>query len=254
MKVERHASLPSTNDRAHELARAGKEAGWVVVADGQSAGRGQRGAHWHSPPGDGLYVSFLLRPNLVPERVPPVTLAAGIAVYDAISAHIPGGIGLKWPNDILMARGEFRGAKAGGILVESAGDMRGIHYVVVGIGINLSGHPERFNPRARALTQYGVELTRDSLMLEIKNNLITQVEKLERLGSEHLTELWNERALGLGEAVDVWEDGNLTEASALEGLNGSGGLQLRYPDQSVRTMVHGRIRLQAERDWLPFPP
>ena len=60
---EHHASLPSTNDRALAWARAGAPHGAMVTADAQSAGRGRLGRRWESPPGEGLYVSLVLRPE-----------------------------------------------------------------------------------------------------------------------------------------------------------------------------------------------
>ena len=66
--LEVHAEIESTNARALELARAGAAHGTTVVAVTQTGGRGQRGKRWFSPPGAGLYASFVLRPELPPRR------------------------------------------------------------------------------------------------------------------------------------------------------------------------------------------
>src|SRR5690606_30483456 len=65
-RVEAHPSLPSTNDRARELAAEGAPEGTVVVADRQTAGRGRRGRTWSSPPGRGIWCSLIVRPSLGP--------------------------------------------------------------------------------------------------------------------------------------------------------------------------------------------
>ncbi|HEY2749156.1 MAG TPA: biotin--[acetyl-CoA-carboxylase] ligase, partial [Polyangia bacterium] len=125
----------STNDEAAAWARAATAAphGAVVVADAQDAGRGRLGRKWHSPQGESLYLSVVLRPPLPPHRVPPLTLAAGIAVAEALVAYevTPA---LKWPNDV-----QLDGKKVAGILTEMSADLDRVHHLVVGIGVNLNG-------------------------------------------------------------------------------------------------------------------
>ncbi len=120
------AELDSTNRLAADLARAGAPDGVVVVADHQTAGRGRRGRTWDSRPGASLLVSVILRP--APALV---TLAAGVAAAEACEAVAGVGVGLKWPNDLLLD-----GAKLGGILSELVGDA-----AVVGLGLNLAWAP-----------------------------------------------------------------------------------------------------------------
>ena len=76
----------STNDEAARLARAGASHGTVVIAERQRAGRGRDGRPWASPPGLGLYLSAVLRPPLPLVDVPPMTLAIGIGLCDAVRA------------------------------------------------------------------------------------------------------------------------------------------------------------------------
>jgi BirA family biotin operon repressor/biotin-[acetyl-CoA-carboxylase] ligase len=94
-------STGSTNDEAAVWARAGAPAGAVVVADEQTRGRGRLGRKWHSPPGESLYLSVVLRPPLPPHRVPPVTLAAGVAVAEAL-IQFDLSPALMWPNDVQL--------------------------------------------------------------------------------------------------------------------------------------------------------
>ena len=79
-------AIHSTNTHAMAAGEAGAPDGMVYFADEQTAGRG-RGAHeWSSPPGSGLYVSVLLRPRMAPADVLWLSLAAGLAVRDAVHA------------------------------------------------------------------------------------------------------------------------------------------------------------------------
>ncbi len=136
--VWRDASLPpgyrldyrdatgSTNDDAREAGRRGAEAGLVVVAGRQDFGRGRRGAAWVCPPGEGLAFSVLLRPGGNKALWPRLSLAAGLAVAEALDRF---GVAaeVKWPNDVWIG-----GKKVAGILVEAGED-----FVVAGIGINV---------------------------------------------------------------------------------------------------------------------
>jgi BirA family transcriptional regulator, biotin operon repressor / biotin---[acetyl-CoA-carboxylase] ligase len=127
----------STNERARELAAAGVPHGTLVTAAEQTAGRGRQGRSWSAPPGSSLLLSLVLSP---PPRMLP--LAAAVAVCDAVdtapgaSARPPAAI--KWPNDVVLARGEDPPAlaKLAGILVEArlGGDRE--NWAVLGIGLN----------------------------------------------------------------------------------------------------------------------
>ena len=125
-------SLPSTNDRAREMAQSGGGEGIAITASHQTAGRGRQGRSWASPPGLGLYVSLILRPSIEPVDSPVITLAAAVAVRETLEQvyRVPSDI--KWPNDVLA-----RGRKICGILVESAIEANRLLYAVMGIGVNL---------------------------------------------------------------------------------------------------------------------
>ncbi|MBX2813549.1 MAG: biotin--[acetyl-CoA-carboxylase] ligase [Myxococcales bacterium] len=254
LRIEHHLVLPSTNDRALALARDGVEGGWVIVADMQTTGRGQRGAVWHSPSGDGLYASFLLRPRLSPECMSTVTLAAGVATYDAIEALMPGIVALKWPNDLLLKTQSCRGAKVGGILVESASDSQRVHYVVIGVGLNLRGQPETDVYRARSLESCGCPPPRDELLQQLGQALTRWVSVLADAGGRQIIHrAWEMRALGLGEPMELWEAGTVFEAQSFDGLAPDGALRVRLKDGIERRFMHGRLRLAAERRWVEFP-
>ncbi len=154
---ERHhlSCCTSTNDEALRLGRAGVPHGTVVTADEQERGRGRQGRIWHSPPGQNLYLSVVLRPPLPPQRAPFLTLCAGVALADTVAATLgaAGTCQLKWPNDLLAAAATAPPRKAAGILTElvCAGDH--LDFVVVGIGVNLNQHdfPDELQGRATSL-------------------------------------------------------------------------------------------------------
>jgi BirA family biotin operon repressor/biotin-[acetyl-CoA-carboxylase] ligase len=142
-------SCGSTNDELLALGRAGAAEGTVFTTDAQDHGRGRQGRSWYSPPGENLYLSVLLRPELPPPRMPFLTLCAGVALAEAATITLqralpaappllPPVAQLKWPNDLLLG---LRGAplhKAGGILTELVCAGGAVDFVVIGIGVNLN--------------------------------------------------------------------------------------------------------------------
>lgn len=112
-------------DLARELAAAGAPEGTTVLAREQTGGQGRRGRSWFSPPG-GVYFSTLLRPPWPPRDRPKLALLAGVAVVETVHELGAKGVGLKWPNDVIVGR-----KKLGGILLHGDGD-----WVLIGVGLN----------------------------------------------------------------------------------------------------------------------
>ena len=106
--------VESTQAVAFALAADGAADRTVVVAEAQTAGRGRRGRTWHDEPGASLLASIILRPRLPPARLPMLSLAAGVAVAEALERVTGVAPRLKWPNDVLVG-----GRKLAGILLES---------------------------------------------------------------------------------------------------------------------------------------
>ena len=108
--------VDSTNLYAKQLAAEGAADGTVVVADRQTAGRGRLGRSFQSPGGQGIYLTALLRPDLPPEKLAPVTALAGVAVCRAAERVCGVSPGLKWPNDPVWEKAlrDSDGAVSGG--------------------------------------------------------------------------------------------------------------------------------------------
>ncbi len=117
--------VASTQDVAAERFD-GSDDDVLVIADRQLEGRGRQGRRWEQPD-RALYSSFAFASAWLPEHRGPLPLVVGIAVGNAIRDQFGVPVGLKWPNDVMLA-----GSKAGGILVEASGDR-----IVAGVGINL---------------------------------------------------------------------------------------------------------------------
>ena len=122
--------------------------GTAAVADSQTAGRGRMDRSFQSPKGQGIYLSVLLRPRLSPDRLPPVTALAGVAVCAAVERVCGVRPGLKWPNDPVL-----NGKKLCGILTEMSleAETGRVQSLVLGIGVNVGQGPEDFSPEVREM-------------------------------------------------------------------------------------------------------
>ena len=126
----------STQETALALAAAGAPQWSLVAAAHQTAGRGRLGRAWTDEPGRALMFSFVLRPDLSPERGGLLTLLAGVALAEAVREVAGAAAGCKWPNDLLVGDGRVAGILAGSEVSDDRFD-----HVVIGVGVNLDPPP-----------------------------------------------------------------------------------------------------------------
>ena len=240
------AEIASTNTHAMQQGAAGAPHGSVYLADAQTAGRG-RGAHtWSSPPGSGLYVSVLLRPSLTPEDALWLSLAAGLAVLNAIRAATGLVADLRWPNDIL-----FGSRKVAGILAEMHAESTRVRHVVVGIGINVhqAAFPEELARTATSLAIEGARTSRETLLLALLKSLDEEVGALTGSSSRDaqrqlLARLEAASSWIRGKAVVVEEGqagAGLSFQGVTAGLDERGFLQIRTAG-GLRSVLSGGVR------------
>lgn len=129
-KIRALEVVDSTNDRLKELAGEGAPEGTVLMARGQTAGRGTGGRSFWSPEGEGLYLSVLFRPEVSAEKLLTLTGWAAAAVRRGILSACGAPCTIKWLNDICL-----NGRKICGILTELIPDPT---RVVLGVGVNLT--------------------------------------------------------------------------------------------------------------------
>ncbi|WP_338738611.1 biotin--[acetyl-CoA-carboxylase] ligase [Haloplanus salilacus] len=190
--VEYHDRLPSTNDRARDLAAEGVT-DTVVVAGEQTGGRGRLDRAWHSPPG-GVYASLLCRPDRPPAHVPTFTLAAAVAVTRACREAGVDAV-IKWPNDVLLAGDE---RKLAGILTEMEGEADRVSWLVVGIGTNVDVDAADLPEDATSVRAEGGTADRRRFCRRV----IEAFHAL-RADPEAVLPAWRDHAVTLGRSVRV---------------------------------------------------
>jgi len=171
MDIIKFETLDSTNRVAMEMAKAGNVShGTVLVADNQTAGRGQHGRTFFSPPGHGIYMSLILSPERLNLREPTdVTKLAAVYVCWAIENLTDKKPAIKPINDILLD-----GKKICGILTEAItySDSNSSDWFIVGIGLNFDTpetvFPIELREIAGSLFPRGdANITRECLIQEI---------------------------------------------------------------------------------------
>jgi BirA family biotin operon repressor/biotin-[acetyl-CoA-carboxylase] ligase len=236
-------TIHSTNTLAMQQAEAGAPEGMVYFADEQTAGRG-RGAHaWQSPPGSGLYVSVLLRPRIAPADVLWLSLAAGLAVRQAIEEVTSLAADLRWPNDLLLGRRKFCG-----ILTELNAEVTRVRHLVIGIGINVhqESFPDELSPLATSLhIETGKHWPRQELLIALLKAIrreslaLTAEGGLASATRSILTRLEQSSSWIRGKRVQVEEDGGYTGVTA--GLDPRGFLLVQTV-HGLRTVLSGGVR------------
>lgn len=140
--------IDSTNTMAKALAEEGYPSGTLVVADQQTAGKGRRGREWESPKDCGIFMTMMLKPDIVPNNASMLTLVAALAQAKALAEITGEDVRIKWPNDIVL-----NGKKIVGILTEMSAQFDYINHIVIGIGINVNNtsFPESIQDMATSL-------------------------------------------------------------------------------------------------------
>lgn len=192
----------TTNNRARELALEGAPEGTLVVAEKQTAGRGRRGKVWESPLGTGIWMSLVLRPQIMPAEASVLTLLCGLATAEAIEVETGLSVGIKWPNDILI-----NGKKAVGILTEMDCEMSQVHFVIPGIGINVnttSFPPEIADIATSLYLECSKTVSRRRLVHKVLERLEEHYETFLRTGSfTAMLEDYRKHCITLGKEVHV---------------------------------------------------
>ena len=234
--------LASTNASMHARGRLGDPEGTIVLADAQTAGRGQADKRWVSPPQCNLYVSVLLRPPIAPPQAPLISLLAAVALVDTLSQQ--GTVcGLKWPNDVLIQR-----RKVAGILTEMETHQGAVQFVVVGVGVNvnmtredLEKHLGPIAPTATSLqVALGREISREGLLAALMGSLEQWYDRFITQGEAILQAAWEARSVMHGRRITARTTEATWEGTA-EGIDQAGHLRLRQDDGALVVLASAEI-------------
>jgi BirA family biotin operon repressor/biotin-[acetyl-CoA-carboxylase] ligase len=232
-------TIDSTNTKAYHLALHGAEEGEIVISESQDKGRGRLERHWLSPPFLNLYLSVILRPPIPPHRASLITLLAAVATAEAIEKFSGLRPLIKWPNDILL-----KDRKVAGLLNEIHSETDRIHFVILGIGVNLNMETKMFPREMRAVStslkkEMGRTISRKLFVQSLLKELETWYSIFLKEGDEMVLKAWRNWAQIKGRRIKVTSFKETLMGVAVD-VDSNGALILKTED-GQRRIVAGDV-------------
>jgi BirA family biotin operon repressor/biotin-[acetyl-CoA-carboxylase] ligase len=239
-----YASVDSTNEVASALVSHGDNggAGTVIIADAQTRGRGRLGRRWVSPPGLNIYMSIVLRPDILPRDATLLTLLAAVASARGVRHSTGADVLIKWPNDLVASE-----KKVGGILTEARSDPDRITQAVIGIGINVNMECRNLTDGIGAIAtslmdETGKRHSRTEIIAAILEEFEYWYRLLVRSGRGPLLSEWRKLSSTLGRRVSVVTARETVQGRA-EDIDDEGMLVLRLPSGEKRVIGAGDLTM-----------
>ena len=241
--IEMLPQAASSNTLLLQRAALGAPGGSVLAVELQTAGRGRLGRAWHSGLGTALTFSLLWRFDCALNALSGLSLAVGVAIVRALGGLDAQGVQLKWPNDILTARG-----KLGGVLIEAQGDMLGPSAVVIGIGLNcvLPDNPAQpIDQPVGALDEVCRKMpTRNQLLAAVLQELACVLQQFAQGGFSAVRDEWEQYHFHQHKPVRLrMADGSVANGIA-RGVSDSGELCMETA-QGVLRFNSGEVGMTA---------
>ncbi|OGX14784.1 MAG: biotin--[acetyl-CoA-carboxylase] ligase [Omnitrophica WOR_2 bacterium RBG_13_41_10] len=235
-KIYYFDAVSSTMDIATGLGIKGSPEGTIVVAETQTKGRGRMARCWFSPKYKGIYLSIILRPDILPNSTPLLTLLCAVSILEAIKSQIGLDTKIKWPNDLLI-----HNKKVGGILTELNAEMDITHFVVIGIGLNVNNDKKSLVEGATSLKEEAKEeVGRLSLIQDILRSIETNYIIFQQKGGQHIIEKWRLNSATLGKRIKVNYQKTHLEGQAID-IDTDGGLLVRCDSGLIEKIMAADI-------------
>lgn len=237
MSVYVHREIDSTNDEAKRLLADGKTGPALIVAEGQSAGRGRQGKQFYSPEREGIYMTFSFPSALPLASAVSLTTASAVAVYLAIRDLTGIETDIKWVNDIYLG-----GRKICGILTEAISDFEAgcARHILIGIGLNYTTEefPAELRDTAAALHPAGIP--RNLMVARIVDRLF---DVIGNLGDERYLDIYRSRSMVIGRDVTYYYNGEAYDARAVD-IDEDGGLIVEDARGNRTVLNSGEVTLR----------
>ena len=237
-----YREVSSTNSIAQLMAQSGAPDGTIVMSMSQTDGRGRMKRQWSCPPSKGILMSMVLRPELLVQFVPQLTLLCGVVVAETIRKVTGCEAGIKWPNDIVIS-----GKKVCGILAQSSFTRGAPSYVIIGVGINVNQTTNQLPLDCRETsTSLRLELGQKISRFKILEQFIIAWEEHFRCflkgGHPYLRTKWIENNVTLGRNVTINKGVDFIQGLAVD-ISERGGLIVRFSDGSSEEFFAGDLSL-----------
>lgn len=238
LKVLVFDSLDSTNTRAKAMLKDGENDDFLIVARGQTKGRGRFERKFYSPKDAGVYFSLVITPK-TGEEIAFYTPICAIATADAVRSVCGKNALVKWVNDVYVD-----GKKCAGILCEATSSKNGeIDKVVMGIGVNLyekaGGFDEEIKDKACAVAG-DVENAANRIVATIVNEIRELIENFDK---EYIVAKYKRLSMLIGKKIEVCKEENSAEKAIAVDIDENCGLIVRYGDGKEENLRIGEVKI-----------
>ena len=238
-------SIDSTNDYLKKIGNDVQN-GTVVISEEQTKGKGRLGRNWQSKSKEGIWMSIILKPEIIPYKAPFITLIAGAAIVKALNnLQVPAKI--KWPNDIII-----NNKKVSGILTELSAEIERINYVVVGIGMNVKSldFDKELEEKATSLYKESYHLSR----VEIVSQVLYEFENLyndyiKNDYKEETLKICKEYSAILNKDVYIIK-GDEKELVKCIDISDNGNLIIRDCKNNIQEILSGEVSIRGVKGYV----
>ncbi|MDR5659114.1 biotin--[acetyl-CoA-carboxylase] ligase [Serpentinicella sp. ANB-PHB4] len=241
-------SIQSTNDYAKENGNS-LDHGTIVIAEEQVEGRGRMGRSWVSPKGTGIWMSLVLKPDIAPVEGVKVTQIGAAAVSNALRESLGVDAKIKWPNDITI-----KGKKVCGILTEMSAEINEIHYLVIGIGINVNvkQFPADIENMATSLMiEKGEPVDRKKILVDILSEFERLYDHFIHKGTLDKTiKICRDHSALIGKNVSIIKSGKKIEEGKVLRLSDDGFIIIKKHSGVEETIQSGEISIRGEAGYV----
>ncbi|GAA0701815.1 biotin--[acetyl-CoA-carboxylase] ligase [Paraclostridium ghonii] len=238
-------SIDSTNNYAKNIANEAID-GTVVISEEQLSGRGRLGKQWHSKKHEGIWMSIILKPNIIPMDASFITLIAGASIVKALS-NLGVDASIKWPNDIIL-----NGKKICGILTELSAEIERVNYIVLGIGINVKtiGFSEEILNVATSIKKEGYDVSR----VDIVRNILSEFEMnyneyVNDNNKKSTLDVCKKNSAIIGKEIYTIKN-NIKEKVKCIDINENGNLVVEDKDGNIKEIISGEVSIRGEQGYV----
>lgn len=237
-------TLESTNDYLKQVGNDVVE-GTVVISEEQTKGKGRLGRIWESKVGDGIWMSIILKPDIMPYKAPFITLIAGASVVKALN-NLGVNAQIKWPNDIII-----NNKKICGILTELSAEIERINYVVLGIGMNVKNEDfdSELKNKATSLHKEGYELHRVDIVKEIFYQFELLYKKYLDNDKEEVLNICRDYSAILNKEIYIIRNDEKELVKCID-VNEEGNLLVKNSSGQVKEIISGEVSIRGVKGYV----
>ncbi|MCI7204757.1 MAG: biotin--[acetyl-CoA-carboxylase] ligase [Clostridium sp.] len=238
-------TIDSTNDYAKKIGNELRD-GSVIISEEQTKGKGRLGRVWESKAGEGIWMSIILKPNIIPNKAPFITLIAGASIVKALNI-LGVDAKIKWPNDITI-----NNKKLSGILTELSAEIERVNYIVVGIGMNVkdTDFEEELQDKATSLYKENYNVSRVDIVKEI----LCQFEKLyldyiEKDDKKEVLDICRQYSAIINKEIYVIKNDQKELVDCI-GINEEGNLIIKNKDGNLEEIMSGEVSIRGVKGYV----